>query len=185
MLAELFSGWIGKNLNNDASKSASHVFYRIVDSPKSGKYVLQCINTSAVFYAEINEIVFDSDILHRLHPLQACYIGLEYGDLLSKSTSIPLKQLGCDADENENSSHGTIHLCYQDRKGNLHFVNKKTNENFKMDPCDIALSEKLLIEFDAAQAFYIGLLASLKMNNLMKKKESYKKPIYAKLRLIK
>jgi hypothetical protein len=38
-----------------------------------------------------------------------------------------------------------------------------------MDPRDITLSEELISEFDAAQAFYIGLLAGLKLNNPINK----------------
>ena len=34
-----------------------------------------------------------------------------------------------------------------------------------MDPRDIALSEEIIQDFDAAQAFYLGLLAGLKLNN--------------------
>ena len=34
-----------------------------------------------------------------------------------------------------------------------------------MDPRDIALTEELISEFDAAQAFYIGLTAGIKINN--------------------
>ena len=33
-----------------------------------------------------------------------------------------------------------------------------------MDPRDIALSEEIITEFDASQAFYIGFLAGLKIN---------------------
>jgi hypothetical protein len=42
-----------------------------------------------------------------------------------------------------------------------------------MDPRDIALSEELITEFDATQAFYIGLLAGLKINNIAKQNEKY------------
>ena len=38
-----------------------------------------------------------------------------------------------------------------------------------MDPRDIALSEELIQEFDAAHAFHIGLYAGHKMNNPIEK----------------
>jgi hypothetical protein len=62
------------------------------------------------------------------------------------------------------SRYGAYNLCYQNRKGLLCFINKKTYEEFIMDPRDIATSEELIGEFDAPQAFYIGLLAGSKMN---------------------
>jgi hypothetical protein len=53
----------------------------------------------------------------------------------------------------------------KNREGSICFVNISTNEKFIMDPRDIALTEQLIQEFDAAQAFYIGLFAGLKINN--------------------
>jgi len=41
----------------------------------------------------------------------------------------------------------------------------KTSEQFLMDPRDIALSRSLIEEFDAVQAFCIGVLAGLKFAN--------------------
>jgi len=61
---------------------------------------------------------------------------------------------------------------------NIAFINTKTNQDFLMDPRDIALSEELIQEFDAAQAFYIGLWAGLKLNNTTNnKKQSHLKLI--------
>ncbi|MEO8400308.1 MAG: hypothetical protein ABI597_00745 [Gammaproteobacteria bacterium] len=42
-----------------------------------------------------------------------------------------------------------------------------------MDARDIALSKKLITEFDATQAFYIGLLAGLKINNPAKQNREH------------
>ena len=56
-------------------------------------------------------------------------------------------------------------FAYEDRKKNVCFKNLKSTEQFIMDPRDIALSEHLIKEFDAIHAFYIGILAGLKMNN--------------------
>ena len=43
-----------------------------------------------------------------------------------------------------------------------------------MDPRDMVLSEALIEEFDAAQAFHIGLLAGLKMDDAARKGETCK-----------
>lgn len=128
---------------------------------------MQCFNTKAIFYAKISDIVFDTDILHSLHPTQACFIGIEYSKV-AKNESNPTRAL----EKIKNSvayRYGNYKLCYQDQYGNLNFLNTKTNEEFIMDPRDIALSQDLIQEFDAIQAFCIGVYAGIKMNKFSKK----------------
>jgi hypothetical protein len=170
LLAEIFLGLSRKNSNGITDKRSNYIFYKIVDSTSDEEYALQCINTSAIFQAKIIDIVFDIDILHRLHPIQACYIGIEYAKYLKKIDHPSALQNTQNQKLNKYSvyRYGSYSLCYQDRKGNLCFISQKTNEEFIMDPRDIALSEELIQEFDAAQAFYIGLLPGIKMLNLAK-----------------
>jgi hypothetical protein len=70
--------------------------------------------------------------------------------------------------------YGCYSLCYQNRNGEICFKNNLTNEQFIMDPRDIALTEELITEFDATQAFYIGILAGLKINNFASQSEASK-----------
>lgn len=167
-LCAAFYGLIHKNKNSD-DKRAHYIFYKIVDFT-SEEFVLQCINTKAIFCLKITEIVFDIDILHGLHPTQACYIGMEYSKHLKK-TDIPtsLKNKNHKLEPHSAFRYGKYNLRYQNRNGDLCFTCEKTNQEFIMDPRDIALSEALIAEFDAAQAFYIGLLVGLKLNNKVEK----------------
>ena len=170
-LAELFLNFFGKNTKKFLGKKSNYIFYKIVDSIKNEKYTLQCINTNSIFQAKITDIIFDLDILHGLHPIQACYIGIEYVNYLKKlNNPLEFKKI-----ENNNSNkysmfrYGNYHLYYQNRNGDLAFNNITSSEEFIMDPRDIALSEELIDEFDAAQAFYIGLAAGIRINNSTKK----------------
>jgi hypothetical protein len=60
----------------------------------------------------------------------------------------------------------------------LGFQNQLTNENHLMDPRDIALSREIIEEFDATQAFCIGVLAGLKLANSGASYQSSKKSPY-------
>src|SRR5262249_14490375 len=76
LLAELFSNFNFKNQENNKS---AYIFYKIVDFLEETKeFALQCINTKAIFYEKILDIVLDTDILYSLHPIQACFVGIEY-----------------------------------------------------------------------------------------------------------
>ena len=121
--------------------------------------------------AKINSIVFDIDILYGLHPIQAYYIGIEYSKYM-KNLSSPIEAKKKQKEKLNNYSvhrYGNYTLCFQNSEGNVCFVDKSTNEEFLMDPRDIALTEELIQEFDAAQAFYIGLLAGCRLKNPTKK----------------
>lgn len=158
---------ISKSNSKDASIKSNFIFYKIVDSINDNKFTLQCINTSALFYANISDIVFDSYILQGLHPVQSCFIGIEYAKYIKKyETNLKNSRINNQKmNQYSLNRYGYYSLCYQHRNGELCFVNNYTNEQFAMDPRDIALTEELITEFDATQAFYIGLLAGLKINN--------------------
>lgn len=164
MLTGIVSKFV-KNKNNDKS---SYILYKIVDTTLNDKhFVLQYINTKVIFHIKISELVFDLDILYGLHPIQACYIGIEYSKHIKNSNPTPLEKKSLTEKLNKYSvyRYGKYRLVSQNRKGKVHFTNELSNEDFFMEPRDIALSEELIEEFDAAQAFYIGLLAGLKINN--------------------
>lgn len=163
MIAEIFSNLRRKN---QRSKS-NYVFYKIVDFlEKQNEYLLQCINTKAIFHATTSDIFADKTILYGLHPLQSCYIGIEYAQLLKQDESLTIQYENIEALNKEpDCGYGMCSIQYQDRKGKLCIINKKTKEEFILDPCEVAFSEGLLKEFDAKQAFYIGILTGIKLTS--------------------
>lgn len=170
-IAEIFFSFI-TNKNSEKDDKVKFIFYKIVDFlEERDEYVLQCINTKALFNSKIADLVFDIDILYGLHPIQSCFIGIEYVKYLKK-TGDPPKCKSKQQKKIENHSicrYGEYHFHYQDREGNVCFISKKTNQKLIMDPRDIALSENLIREFDAAQAFHIGFMAGLKMKHVPKR----------------
>ncbi|MFT3741564.1 MAG: hypothetical protein QM752_02655 [Gammaproteobacteria bacterium] len=143
---------------------ANQFFYKIIDN-YNDKYVIQCANTSSIFYVKMVEILRDTEILYNLHPMQACYIGIEYSKNFDKS---PTDNKNYSKFYETQLTHAELVLSYRDRKGDLCFIKKDTNERYIMDPRDIALSRELINKFDSSQAFYIGLFAGMKMNILAK-----------------
>ncbi len=186
LVAEILSGFIHKN-QRDLNVRANFIFYKIVDSFKENQtYLLQCINTKATFQSNINEIVFDTDILYGLHPIQACYVGIEYSKHI-KNTFLSAEKQQKQKEKIGKLSvcrYGKYNLCSQNRDGKLCFVSKTNGECFTMDPRDIALSEELINEFDASQAFFIGLNAGLKLNGPATKQSKQKTMNAPQLRIV-
>lgn len=149
------------------------ILYKIVDYEYKNKteyYKIQCINTKAIIQLTVEEIAFDLTILHGLHPVQGCFVGIEYSKIIkTMDNNITKKYISSQNLLNKYSvkRYGNNDLEYQDRSGRLGFRHSITNETFLMDPRDIALSRDLIEEFDAAQAFCIGVLAGFKLGNFV------------------
>jgi len=151
-------------IRNNVETKSKYIFYKIVDYFKEDNaYLLQCINTKATFRLTLTELVFDIDILYGLHPIQACYIGLEYSKLMQNNNQPQTKKQKDKIKASSVCRYGEYKLCFQNRKGDMCFFSRKTHKEFIMDPLEIARAEELINQFDAAQTFYIGLLAGLKL----------------------
>jgi len=157
---------------NAENNRAKYYFYKIVDNQKKDfEYILQCINTKNIFYASITDIVFDKNFLSSLMPEQACYIGIQFVKYINEHKEILHKKLKPKWSDYLTSRYGQYKMCWEDRINNLGFINKFTGEEYLMDPRDVALTESLIKDFDALQAFYIGFLAGLKLRDVTIEKE--------------
>ncbi len=177
VFAEIF-GFINKQ--SFASKD-KHIFYKIVDSDHSGRFILQCINTKATILTNLSDLAHDHTLISALHPIQACFVGIEYTSALSKSLlSSSIKTSPQSVEQIHR--YGKYCLCYQDRQGDITFVDHQSKKEYRMDPRDIALDQELIEEFDASQAFYIGMCAGTKLKKRIKSVDTQKHPY---LRLVK
>lgn len=172
-------------------RMAECVLFKIVDlNEKTGKYTLQCLETSGVIITDLYGIILDIRILHGLHPIQACYIGIEYVTRLDsqQATQQPSKikhkkhRPVCAFPA---SRYGQYELLATNRKNNILFTKRNDSAVSTMDPRDIALSDKLISQFDAAQAYYIGLLAGEKMQQANRKSAQSSRNKRMHLRIIK
>lgn len=153
LFSRMVKSWIKRSTSDGKSE---FIFYKIVDSSKEGKrYLMQCLNTYGMFYSNLNEIAADPNILYGLHPVQACYIGIEYVMQLKLERFVPELR----------SRYGLYQLLYLDRKNNIGFLNKRTLEEFSMPVEKIVFSDLIIGEFDAIEAFYIGLIAGESIAN--------------------
>lgn len=177
MLANILIKFCRANkCNYNKDNRACYIIYKIVDLiPANNLFVLQCINTKAIFYLHLSDIVFDSDILYSLHPIQACYIGIEYAKSIKTAPFIPDKNAEKKINKQSICRYGKYTLLFQNREKKICFLDNSTNEKFLMAPVDIAISQELIQEFDAAQAFHIGFLAGVKINGTHKKINTFEK----------
>lgn len=172
--------WLPR-LGSGSTSCAQYVFYKIVDTCDEKDYfTLQCINTSALFYLTLEEMIADVDIIYSLHPVQACFVGIEYTKLMQQRAN----QTRCRDNalvRYQQHRYGRYQIVAQDRARNITFIDSQSQVGYTMDPRDIALTEALISEFDAVQAFYIGQLAGVQIHNPVPAKPSQQRH----LRLVK
>jgi len=181
------STYLLKELINDTN---GNVLYKIVDVSieKNVEYFkVQCNYKNALFHVTVQEIVSDLDILYALHPIQVCFIGIEYAKFIKTSieySKSPEKQ-STQLNTRSISRYGSYNLLYKDRQGFVGFMCKDTQDEFLMDPRDIALSRELIAKFDCEQAFYIGVWAGFKfLDPAVNFQENYKKRKASHLQLL-
>ena len=165
---ELFKKTLSKAMSCIGIKRGQHkdkVIYKIIDEGKEDAYILQCINSKAVFEANILEIVFDTDILHKLHPLQSCFIGIEYALYIrsayknKKNDTIKMDTFYVD----QVTSSSKFKLKYINRKGLICYLDTTTNEEEMIDPKEAIFIDSIIKEFHPGESFYIGFCAGKKM----------------------
>ena len=142
------------------------VIYKIIDGGMGVDYSLQCVNYKTVFEANILEIIFDTDILHGLHPLQSCFIGIEYAFYIKTANKIQ-KNSGRSIDILNNhqiTSSSKLKLNYINRKGFICYTDTTSNEMEIVDPKDIVFVDSIIKEFHPGESFYIGFCAGKKIS---------------------
>ena len=129
-------------------------------------YKIQPINKSNIFMVKLEDLVFDTTILWGLTPFEASCVGIEYAAFFyNKKTAGGITKQP-KISQYMRCRYGSYELLFQNRTGQLVFMHRSSLHYFMMVPEAIAFSKELIEEFDAAQAFYIGLLAGLKLNRL-------------------
>lgn len=182
----LFAGILRNISIHDKTDSAlaNYIFYKIVDSiPDTNIYYFQCINTSVIFRVEISSLLTEMDIVLGLHPIQACYIGIEY------ATRIGLSKINntlgaAEQFDLSGNRYGRYKIKYLDRKENVVFECNQTQQILSLDATMISRSKELIQEFDAGEAFYIGFLSGNKMKIMQANTKPYSQ-VDEYLRLVK
>lgn len=144
----------------------------------------QCINSRVEFSLHLESIIRRKDVLYRLNPLNSCFLGLEYEKYsqlnnIKKSDEIITK-----------TEYDFLLYRYgkykmqgkNNRTGNIIFINQENNEEMSMSPIEIVKTNELIKEFDAAQAFAIGVEAAYLQSRAEKNKnDSFNKVCHLKL----
>lgn len=182
----LLTGKVANWLKNctKSRRMKDYIFYKLVDfNEQNGAYSIHCINTKAVVTATLDEIIRDMDILYSLHPAQACFIGLEYSQKMQNVDMSLLhnQRLTHKLKKYAGNRYGRYRLLYQVRQTDVCICDTATQEELIMDPRDIALSPELISQFDAIQAFSIGLYAGQRIEkpsevNMKKEMATHNQP---------
>lgn len=189
-LRKTFSLIFDSALKKIRTDKDDHILYKIVDvyiEKDVEYYKLQCSYTKAVLRITIQEVIFDLDILYALHPTQGCFVGIEYAKTIKasiKNSKYQEKQ-GKELSTYPICRYGRYRLLYRDRRGFVGFECKDSGHQFLMDPRDIALSRELIEEFDAAEAFFIGVWAGLKFINPADAQQHHQRRKTSYLQLVK
>jgi hypothetical protein len=143
-----------------------NIYYKIIDKNNRGEYLLQLVNSKSVFCSSIDEIVFDIDILHGLHSLQSCFIGIEYAIHMKSNKIAPSRYC---KDVNLTVCHFPsdlflLKIKHQYRNGDICYINVKTNEEFTKPSKEIAFSDHIIEKFHPGEAFHIGMCTGLKLH---------------------
>ncbi len=166
--------WFREN-TEPSNKRELNILYRVVEvSEDFHLLAVHRINTKAIIKMTIQELVYDKDILYGLHPYQACFVGLQYAEIIKAKTSNLAPDTITSLYDYCQTRYGKYQIIEQTRNKDIIFQNTITNQIHTMEPRDVALSEEIISEFDAIQSFYIGLLAGLRINKPITK---HKKPV--------
>jgi hypothetical protein len=138
------------------------VAYKIKRCGKTHEFIVRCLQSKTVFCRTLPELALDLTLIYQLSPTQSCSLGLECGEYLNDITPTNPS----DATE---ISPGIFVIQYQDREGNICYLNRITQQISTMKPEKLAFSSRLITQFNAAQAFYIGLSVGIKRRRMKRK----------------
>lgn len=150
------SSFIKSFINTNSGKE--RILYKIIDNKEADSFILQCMNSKSIFEATLLEICCKSDLLAGLHPLQACFIGIE-----STKHHKNIKKHSIEMDKD--SKAGELLFTQHDRDGNIYFVDQTTGSQHVIKATDIIFNDLLLSKFNPIHAFYIGLTAGKKIHS--------------------
>lgn len=139
-------------------KMQDFVFYKIIDYDENlYQCFLQCINTSQMFRASLVDIINDFDILYGLHPIQACFVGMEYAKYLRKKQNLSEnKKISPKVSQCGQSRYGRYSILYYKKNGYFVLLCKESGRELTESAYNLAFSKEWMQDFDANEAFYIG-----------------------------
>jgi hypothetical protein len=136
--------------------------------------ILHCRGVKSPIKLKFNEIVHDVTILANLSPQHASWIGFYYG----KDYHALLRANNSDHNTSHNfnfvfrESDKRYRIVFQDRQGNIVFLDVMTNEMITKSPIAILSIESLISKFDSIEACYIGILWGMSHSKRLTKRVS-------------
>jgi len=136
--------------------------YKIVDANhKQGRVKFICRYLRSNFSLPIGEAAHDVKIVSGLAAPQACWLGIQYGQLLRQNNQSNATQKLSRYTFQLKRNIGRYRINHVDRGGDICFIDRISKLKHTKDPRAIAQSPQFIREFDPVQACYIGILAGM------------------------
>ncbi len=136
-----------------------------------------------ILKCSIEQAINELDLVDRLSPIEACYLGGHYGRAISENRSNGKGDGNINKDISFflKKSVGRCQILHQKRSGAIGYYDKKLKKEFLNFPLIIVNDDNLISRFNSSQACYIGILAGIELgkkgleNGLIKKNPSKEK----------
>ena len=155
---------------DDGEKKEGNLNFRI-DECKNGIVRFQFINTRQTHDIELSRVLEDTDYIIGLHPIEACYLGVEFELLnvaLTEAHKTKIEYISKLYRFGELKYLSTVPDLSGDK---IRYKDIIHNEIYIKCPIKLSKSLNLIDKFDPAQAFVIGIEAQKKINHMIKMKE--------------
>lgn len=128
------------------------------------RVIIHCRGTRTVIKTTIEAVVSDYRLIAGLSPVQACLIGGYVGRAIQAKhhDGNAIKETRKMSFLLENHD-GQYRIVFQDRSGQVGYVDKKSKQEFVELPLTIVKNEYAISRFDPSQACYIGILAGISL----------------------
>jgi hypothetical protein len=160
----------------DAVSDVFHILAFVKFSPyrieeidvKHERVAIRCRGNRMVMKLTFAGVLRDEKLIAGLPALQACILGGYIGRALRASRS------GRDALRRAKqmtfllkNKCGRYKMVYQNRTGEVGYIDKKTKREFLEQPLVIVNHDYIMKEFDPSQACYVGILAGISMEKAL------------------
>ena len=120
-------GTLQKILRYFLQDNENHIFYRIVDNDQNEwRYKIQCMRTRNILTLSLLDTISDRDIIYGLHPIQACFIGIELSLYLKLNPGNPSMKNVVQIRNYSISRYGRYRIYSENRDGTVSFIDKNT-----------------------------------------------------------
>lgn len=136
--------------------------YRIIEEDlKEGNYVFKSEHSRVTFAKHLPEIFANTNTIRSLLPADACYLGIRYGQFMQYQLPFHVESISQRVNLTLSKSNCRYQIDSELRSGMICYKDLITDEKQYAYPEELINKPEEIGKFEAIQACYIGILASL------------------------